>query len=250
MKETLYDARRRRGSFAAVAPLCALLATAAAQGAGAATVALDVGHFLAAPGAISARGRAEFEFNRDLARVLADALAERGLRVKLIGADGAMARLTARTRAAAGADFLLSVHHDSVQPHYLDGWVYGDALRAYSDRYAGFSLFVSRANPGVKQSLACASAMGAALRRAGFTPSLYHAEPVAGEFKPFADRTNGVHYYDNLVVLKTATSPAVLLESGVIVNRDEELRLSEPAVRAAIAAAVAEGLRLCLRAGH
>jgi N-acetylmuramoyl-L-alanine amidase len=246
MKETLYDEGRRRGSLAASRLCAAVLAAALALGAQAATVAVDVGHFLAAPGASSARGRAEFEFNRDLAQAVVEALDAQGLPARLIGADGAMARLSARTRAAAGADFLLSVHHDSVQPHYLDGWVYEDALRAYSDRYAGFSLFVSRANPRLRQSLACASAIGAALRQAGFVPSLYHAEPIAGESKPFADRANGVHYYDKLVVLKTASSPAVLLEAGVIVNRAEELRLAEPPVRAAIAAGVAQGLRQCL----
>jgi hypothetical protein len=51
------------------------------------------------------------------------------------------------------------------------------------------------------------------MRGAGFVPSLYHAEPIPGE-SPFADRTNGVHYYDNLVVLHTATQPAVLLEAA------------------------------------
>jgi N-acetylmuramoyl-L-alanine amidase len=52
------------------------------------------------------------------------------------------------------------------------------------------------------------------------------------------------------VVLKTADSPAVLFEAGVIVNRDEELRVSRTGVREAIAAAVAKGLRACLaRAG-
>ena len=66
------------------------------------------------------------------------------------------------------------------------------------------------------------------MRGAGFTPSLYHAAPIAGEFKSFADRDNGVHYYDNLVVLKTARQPALLLEAGVIVNRDEELAMASP----------------------
>src|SRR5438552_13483064 len=88
--------------------------------------------------------------------------------------------------------------------------------------------------------------MGEALRGAGFSPSLYHADPIPGENKPFADRRNGVHYYDNLVVLKTARAPAVLLEAGVIVNRDEELKVQSEDVRKLIAAAVAEGLERCL----
>ena len=36
-----------------------------------------------------------------------------------------------------------------------------------------------------------------------------------GVGRPWADELNGVYYYDNLVVLKTATVPAVLFEAGV-----------------------------------
>jgi N-acetylmuramoyl-L-alanine amidase len=211
-------------------------------------VAVDVGHFLAEPGATSARGRPELEFNRALALELRDALEARGDRVRLIGAEGDLAVLSRRTAAARGADLFLSVHHDSVQPHYLEEWTYGGETRRFSDRFAGFSLFVSRRNPDPVASLACASAVGAGLRAAGFTPSLYHAEPIPGESKPFADRRNGVHYFDNLVVLHTATQPAVLLEAGVIVNRAEELRMSEPETRRRIANAVAAGVRECLAA--
>jgi N-acetylmuramoyl-L-alanine amidase len=207
-------------------------------------VAVDVGHFLAQPGAVSARGRTELEFNRALAGAIRTALESRGVRVQLIGAAGDREVLAERTAAARGADLFLSIHHDSVQPHYLEEWEYAGATQRYSDRFAGFSLFVSRRNTRVAASLACASAIGAALRAAGFTPSLYHAEPIPGEDKPFADARNGVHYYDDLVVLRTASQPAVLLEAGVIVNRREELVLQDPATQQRIAAAIADGVRL------
>jgi N-acetylmuramoyl-L-alanine amidase len=223
-----------------------LLAAACAPAQARSTVAIDVGHFLEEPGATSARGRPELEFNRELSLDITAAVQARGLGAVLIGADGFMARLVSRTAAAANADFLLSVHHDSVQPHFLETWEYDRVERLFCDRYSGFSLFVSRKNAAVGPSLACASAIGAALRRAGFSPSLYHADPIPGESKPFADRANGVHYYDNLVVLKTARTPAVLLEAGVIVNRDEELNVRSEGVRGRIAAAVAEGLDRCL----
>jgi len=210
-----------------------------------APVAVDVGHFLAEPGALSARGRPELEFNRALALDLRDALEAQGDRVRLIGAAGDLGVLSRRTTAARGASLFLSVHHDSVQPHYLEEWSHEGETRRFSDRFAGFSLFVSRRNPDLVASLACASAIGAGLRAAGFAPSLYHAEPIPGESKPFADRLNGVHYFDNLVVLHTATQPAVLLEAGVIVNRAEELRMREPATRRRIAEAVAAGVREC-----
>ena len=78
------------------------------------------------------------------------------------------------------------------------------------------------------------------------TPSRYHADPVIGENRPFADEPNGVHYYDNLGVAKTAAMPSVLVEAGVIINRDEEARMNDPAVRNGIADAIARGVKRCL----
>jgi len=214
------------------------------------TVAIDVGHFIEEPGATSARGRPELDFNRELAAEIESAARSRGLETMLIGADGFMSQLARRTVAAADADFFLSVHHDSVQPHFLETWEHDRVERAFSDRYSGFSLFVSRKNAAAARSLACASAIGEALRHAGFLPSLYHADPIPGENKPFADRRNGVHYYDNLIVLKTARAPAVLLEAGVIVNREEETNMRSAETRRKIAAAVAHGLDRCLGEGN
>ena len=210
------------------------------------TVAVDVGHFIEQPGATSARGRTEFEFNRDLAVEIDAAVRGRALKTLLIGYDGFMSQLTARTAAAAGADFFLAVHHDSVQPYLIRTWEYDSVERSVNDDHAGFSLFVSRKNRSVKKSLACASAIGAALRGAGFVPSLYHADRIPGENKPFADKLNGVHYYDNLIVLKTARSPAMLLEAGVLVNRNEELKLRSGETQKRMAGAVAQGLSRCL----
>lgn len=216
--------------------LHALALCAAVAEAPAAEVAVDVGHFLEKPGVISASGVPEFEFNRKLASGVRESLEAAGLRVRLIGENGDFAALDARTAAARGVDLFVSIHHDSVRERYLP----------VAHRFAGFSLFVSRLNPKAQQSLACASAIGAAMRRAGFIPSRYHADPVLGEHRPFADERNGVHYFDNLAVAKTATMPALLFEAGVIVNPEEEARMAQPAVRAAIADAMAKGVVECL----
>jgi len=226
--------------------LLLVLALLAVPSVRAATVAIDVGHFIEEPGATSARGRPELDFNRDLAVAIESAAQGRGLTTMLIGYDGFMSQLTRRSAAAAGADFLLSVHHDSVQPYLVETWEYDRVERWFSDRYSGFSLFVSRKNRALKRSLACASAIGEALRGAGFSPSLYHAERIPGENKPFADKTNGVHYYDNLIVLKSARTPAVLLEAGVILNRGEDLKMRSEEVQKRIAGAVAQGMERCL----
>jgi N-acetylmuramoyl-L-alanine amidase len=200
---------------------------------------VDVGHYAAEPGVISASGVPEFEFNRALAVEVKAELEKRQAKVRLIGERGDYAVLHHRTRDAQGADLFVSIHHDSVK----------ESLLPRADEFAGFSLFVSRLNAKSTQSLACASAIGARLRAAGFTPSRYHADPVLGAPRPFADEANGVHWYDNLAVGRSATMPSVLVEAGVIVNRDEERRMRDPAVRQRIAAAVAEGARDCLEKG-
>lgn len=222
----------------------ALLAWSGA--AGAAAIAIDVGHYLEKPGVISARGVAEFEYNRTLALEIGQALERARHRVLLIGADGMASDLGRRAPRADGMDLLVSVHHDSVQARFIAMWEVEGMERKYSDRFSGFSLFVSRLNPQVEPSLRCASAAGAALRRAGFSSSRYHADPILGENRSFADEENGVHYFDNLAVLKTASVPALLFEAGVIVHREEELRMRDPAVRARIAAAIAEAVESCI----
>jgi len=214
----------------------------------AASIAVDVGHYLEKPGVISARGVTEFEYNRQLAQEVGESLRRAGHRVILIGDDGLSEDLGKRAPRAAGMNLFISIHHDSVQPRFLSSWEIDGETLLYSDRFSGFSLFVSRLNSHTESSLTCASAMGAALRGAGFTPSRYHADPIVGENRPFADEANGVHYFDNLAVLKTASIPALLFEAGVIVNRDEELRMRNPAVRAQIVEAIVSGTGACLRA--
>src|SRR4029077_11375094 len=132
----------------------------------------------------------------------------------------------------------VSIHHDSMRESVIE---------TKRDELAGFSLFISRRNTQLKKSLACASAIGSEMRAAGFTPSRYHADPVIGENRPFADEVNGVHYYDNLGVGKTAKMPSVLVEAGVIVNRQEEKRMLDPEVRARVARSIAKGVAACLR---
>jgi N-acetylmuramoyl-L-alanine amidase len=204
----------------------------------AATIALDVGHSQSKPGATSARGVPEFAFNRSLALVLRDELQTRGFTILMIGEKGDARDLRSRPATAKGADLLLSIHHDSVQPRYLKVWQYGGKRGRMSNRLSGFSLFVSRSTPYLSISLKCASSIGAALRAVGLKPSAHHAEKIPGENREFADETNGVYYFDDLVVLKTATLPAVLLEAGIIVNPADELVMGEPATRQRIAAAV------------
>lgn len=212
----------------------------------AADVAVDVGHTLAASGAISAHGSKEFDFNRILATRVIAALSARGLGVQPINFDGRIESLEARPQQAAGSDFFLSIHHDSVQPELLETWDWQGTTQTYSDRHAGFSLFVSHNNPDPVTSLLCASAIGARLRRLGFAGATHHADSLPGHSRPYADADNAVHFFDNLIVLYRTTLPAVLFEAGVIKHRAEELALRDPARQERMADAIATGIAACL----
>ena len=52
------------------------------------------------------------------------------------------------------------------------------------------------------------------------------------------DSEAGVYRYDQLVVLRRTSMPAVLLEAGSIVNRQEELELGTPERRSLTSAAI------------
>ena len=218
---------------------------AAAQSGEVGRVAVDIGHTLDAPGATSARGRSEFEFNREFAERLVDALRSRGLRVETINADGRIASLKARPQAAAGAAFFLSIHHDSVNAAELRPWQWNGQVLDYNDEFSGHSLFVSRDNPDTARSILCARTIGARLQRLGFEPT--HKN---GRRRAYADHQHAVHYYDGLAVLRHARIPAVLFEAGVIKNRDEELLLRDPARQARMADGIATALVACLRNGQ
>jgi N-acetylmuramoyl-L-alanine amidase len=204
-------------------------------------VAVDIGHTLVAPGAVSARGRTEFEFNRELAHAVVASLSRLGVAGTLVNADGAIASLAARPAQAPQAGLFISIHHDSVNEWELQPWQWAGRSETYSDRWAGHSMFVSRRNPDVQRSLLCASAIGARLQRAGFAPTDKNARR-----RPYADALHAVHFYDDLVVLYRATQPALLFEAGVIKHRDEELLLRDPRRQALMAGEIATGIAACL----
>ncbi len=217
-----------------------------------AVVAVDVGHGHKRSGARSARGVPEYRFNLDMARLVVEELHRAGLpKAVLLDADGAdippadRARRANRNKAAV----FLSIHHDSVQPHYLQDWIFEARRERYCNRFAGYSLFFSAKNPKAGPSLDLAKSIGESLRNEGFTPTAHHAEPIRGENREMVDPERGVYRYDGLAVLGRAVMPAVLVECGVIVNRDEETALVDPERRARQARAIARGVAAFLERG-
>jgi N-acetylmuramoyl-L-alanine amidase len=214
-------------------------------------VAIDVGHTKASPGAISVTGRPEWEFNREIAKQLEERLKQTntdgGATIKpfLISWEKPMA-LTTRTKIAASknADLFISIHHDSAQDKYLEERDADDgAKQMYTNKFSGYSVFVSRKNPRYDESLDVAKRIGHAMQSNGFKFARHHHEQIAGENRPFADETAGVYAFDDLVVLKTAIMPAVLVECGVIVNPKEEQDLLKGETQTRIIAAIVRGIR-------
>jgi N-acetylmuramoyl-L-alanine amidase len=89
-------------------------------------VLIDVGHTATSPGADSARGVPEYEFNLKLADVIAQSLRGAGFdeTVRLITSGTRFASLFKRAASAnhLHADLLLSIHHDSVPDNLKERW--------------------------------------------------------------------------------------------------------------------------------
>ncbi|MDP9099715.1 MAG: N-acetylmuramoyl-L-alanine amidase [Verrucomicrobiota bacterium] len=213
-------------------------------------VAIDVGHTKASPGAISASGRPEYEFNREIARQLEERLKETNkdggatINPFIISSERSMA-LPSRTKIATSknADLFVSIHHDSAQDQYLEERVVNGKEERFTNEFSGYSVFVSRKNPRYAESFDVAQRIGRAMQTNGFKFARHHHEQIAGENRPFADEAAGVYAFDDLVVLKTATMPAVLVECGVIVNPKEEEALQTKERQAAITSAIVRGIR-------
>ena len=211
-------------------------------------IILDVGHTSDSQGATSARNDVEFGFNLHLARLIGERLTSAGFAATrvLVTEGNARASLLERvgTANAAHADFVLSIHHDSVPDKMLEPWEFEGAKSYFSDRFSGHSLFVSERNPHFAASLLFARLLGRELKDKGLHYATQYALPLMGHYRhPLLDKDVGVYRYDGLVVLSQTRSAAVLLEAGSIINRDEEMAMNSPERQELIATAVVAAMR-------
>ena len=212
-------------------------------------VVVDVGHTLDVSGAMSARGVPEYTFNLQLARDVKQALVNAGFEqaVLLITGTAPWRGLFERAERANAmhADLFIAIHHDSVPDNLKQIWEYAGQKNEFNDDYPGYALFISNDNADPAGSLLFGHMLGHELerRRLHYTPH-YTLALMGHRRRVLVDAEAGVYRYDQLIVLRTTRMPAVLLEAGSIVNRQEELELATPARRsltsAAVAAAVAD----------
>ena len=211
-------------------------------------IVLDVGHTAESEGAISARNVSEFVFNRRLAKQIEEKLKAAGFsETKLLLTEGKARRSLIKRVDAANdmrADLLLSIHHDSVPNKFLEEWEFEGKKSRFSDRFSGYSVFVSRSNPDFRTSFAFAELIGQEMKAQGLDYARQYSQPIMGRYqRELLNRETGVYRYDELIVLRKTRMAAVLLEAGSIINRDEELQMSSPERRAIISSGVTAAVR-------
>lgn len=211
-------------------------------------IVLDVGHTAESEGAISARNVAEFVFNLRLARRIEEKLKAEGFAETSVLLTGGRAKRSLVKRVAAAnnlhANLFLSIHHDSVPDSFLENWEFEGKKSHFSDRFSGYSVFVSRNNPDFQASLLFAELVGEELKAQGLQYAQQYTQAIMGRYQhPLLSKETGVYSYDKLIVLKTTRMPAVLLEAGSIINRDEELKMDSPERRDIISNAVTAAVK-------
>jgi N-acetylmuramoyl-L-alanine amidase len=207
-------------------------------------VAIDVGHTETNYGAVSAHGKPEYEFNLRLASELL---------VKLFDADFQRSTIViqtdsdlqkrARDLSSRRPNLMLSLHHDSVQDKYLKHAELDGQMRTFTEGFRGYSIFISHENAYLDDSEKFAHLLGSEMMANGLKPTFHHHEQ---ENRPIYDPVTGIFFYDGLVVLHSTTAPAVLLESAVITNPEDEQKANDKAYRNRITnAIVAAVIRYC-----
>jgi N-acetylmuramoyl-L-alanine amidase len=211
-------------------------------------IVLDVGHTAKSEGAISARNVAEFVFNLRLAQRIDEKLKAEGFaETRLLVTEGkARSSLVKRVAAANDlqANLFLSIHHDSVPNKFLENWEFEGRKSHFSDRFSGYSVFVSRNNPNFETSLSFAGLVAKEMKAQGLQYARQYTQAIMGRYQhQLLNEETGIYSYDQLVVLRTTRMPAALLEAGSIINRDEELKMGSPERRDIISSGVTAAVK-------
>jgi N-acetylmuramoyl-L-alanine amidase len=144
-------------------------------------VAIDVGPHCEPPAPSWCEGARVRVLTRPWPRSPGRAARERLLsRSCLIGERDSPIGLQERAAIAqrSGAHVFVSIHHDSVQPRYLERWTFEGRAQEHTTDARGFSLFVSAANRFFAASKELAF-IGSELR-ASRRPSVHYASQSRG----------------------------------------------------------------------
>jgi len=210
-------------------------------------IILDVGHTAESYGAMSARNIPEFEYNLNLGKRIEEKLKADGFAETVLLVTEGKARPSLMTRVARankkGADLFLSIHHDSVPGIYAESWQFEGKKSQFNDLFGGYSVFVSKLNPHYGESLKFARLLGNQMASKDLQFARQYDQWFMGKFqRELLDIEAGVYRYDQLIVLRMTSMPAALLESGSIINRDEELVMASDEHKNKVASAVSSSV--------
>ena len=207
-------------------------------------IILDVGHTAESYGAMSARNVSEFEYNLKLGKRIDEKLKSEGFADTILLVTTGKARPSLMKRVAVankkGADLFVSIHHDSVPGLYVEKWEFNGKKSSFNDFFGGYSVFVSQRNPRYAASLKFAKLLGNQMAARELQFARQYDQWFMGKYRrELLDIDAGVYRYDELIVLRMTQMPAVLLESGSIINRGEELVMASDEHKRKVSAAVA-----------
>lgn len=170
------------------------------------TVVVDAGHGGKDPGKVGPRGLPEKTIALDIAMKVAERLEKEGVKVVRTRRSDSFVGLDERAATAnrTKADLLISIHADAAE----------------IESASGMTLFIAR--NALDQSKTLARSVETAITSAGFA-------------------CRGIRQND-FRVLANHSRPALLVETGFLTNKTEARKLNDPAYRARIADAIAEGV--------
>jgi N-acetylmuramoyl-L-alanine amidase len=243
-------------------------------------VVIDSGHTPSTPGAIGSCGKREVDYNDETVKVLQakvlasgdysvvltrenqrEVLSDITLAPSKVGARESPKSLLKRSTIAndAGAQFFISIHHDSIDDSKAKGFVTSDkticdgkggnrmtdAFKAAHLHRIGFNVFFTVADDNPKRtaaSKALAEIIGKRLIAEGMDPSDFHVKPFENCFScRTVDAANGVVSKD-LSVLRNSKMPGILIETENIADPEFEKIANAPGFNDKIADAVKGGL--------
>jgi len=216
-------------------------------------IAIDAGHGGRDPGAIGPSGKHEKAITLAIARELAALIdADPGMQSFLVRDRDVFIPLDQRYMRAreAQADLFISIHADAAHNRAVTGAsVYVLSLRGASSEAARWLADQENAADlvGGVELDARDKNLAAVLLDLSQNATMRVSDDVAGEVLASLKQVGKTHKPQveraNFVVLRSPDVPSMLVETGFISNPGEEAKLSDPAYRGRMAAAIVSGVR-------
>jgi N-acetylmuramoyl-L-alanine amidase len=216
-------------------------------------IAIDAGHGGKDPGAIGPSRKYEKDITLAVARELAAQInADPGMQAFLVRDRDVFIPLEQRYMIAreAQADLFISVHADAAHNRAASGAsVYVLSLRGASSEAARWLADQENAADlvGGVELDARDKNLAAVLLDLSQNATMRVSDDVAAEVLASLKQVGKAHKPQieraNFVVLRSPDVPSMLVETGFISNPGEEARLSDPAYRSRMAAAIVSGVR-------